>query len=54
MPRNPFHTALLFEWGDGRLPGAYAALGHVFRMLASTARAFGVDRRLQARYSRLR
>jgi hypothetical protein len=26
MPRNPLHAALLGEMGEGRLPGAYAAL----------------------------
>jgi mannose-6-phosphate isomerase-like protein (cupin superfamily) len=50
MPRNPLHTALLFEWGDGRLPGAYALLGRVFGVLARVAKLTGVDRRLIARY----
>ena len=52
MPRNPLHLALLLDWGHGRMPGVYAALGLVLRLLAVVARALGIDRRLQARYSR--
>jgi quercetin dioxygenase-like cupin family protein len=52
MPRNPLHTALLLDWGDGKKPGVYAVLGLVFRLLAVVARVLGTDRRLQARYSR--
>ena len=51
LPRNPLHTALLLEWGDGRLPGAYAILDRGLRLLARLARAAGVDRRLQQRYA---
>jgi mannose-6-phosphate isomerase-like protein (cupin superfamily) len=50
LPRNPLHTALLLEWGDGRLPGAYAVLERGLRLLARVARAAGVDRRLTQRY----
>jgi quercetin dioxygenase-like cupin family protein len=50
MPRNPLHAGLLLEWGDGRLPGAYAILDRGLRLLARLARATGVDRRLQQRY----
>ncbi|MDA0179238.1 cupin domain-containing protein [Solirubrobacter phytolaccae] len=50
MPRNPLHAALLLEWGDGRLPGAYAILERGLRLLARVARAAGVDRRLERRY----
>jgi mannose-6-phosphate isomerase-like protein (cupin superfamily) len=50
MPRNPLHAALLLEWGDGRLPGAYAILERGLRLLARLARAAGIDRRLQERY----
>lgn len=51
MPRNPLHTALLLEWGDSCLPGAYAALERVFRLLARLARHRGVDRALLERYA---
>ncbi len=50
LPRNPLHTALLFAWGDGRLPGAHAVLEPIFRLLAWVARAAGTDRALIARY----
>lgn len=50
LPRNPLQTALLFEWGDGRLPGAYAILERGFRLLARVARLAGTDRKLLARY----
>ncbi len=47
---NPLHTALLLEWGDGRLPGAYAILERALRLLARLARVAGVDRRFTHRY----
>ena len=50
MPRNPLYTALLLEWGDGRLPGAYAVMEQGLRLLARVARLAGVDRKLVARY----
>ena len=51
MPRNPMHTALLFAWGDARMPGAYALLEPGFRLLARIARRIGIDRELQQRYA---
>lgn len=51
MPRNPLHTALLLDWGDARLPGAYALLGHGLRLLARIARRVGIERKLQERYA---
>ena len=50
MPRNPLHAALLLRWGDGELPGLYAALDPIFRLLAAIARRAGVERRLLLRY----
>jgi mannose-6-phosphate isomerase-like protein (cupin superfamily) len=50
MPRNPLHTALLLAWGDGRMPGVYAALEPVFRLLVWIARQAGIDRELEERY----
>jgi hypothetical protein len=50
VPRNPLHTALLLEWGETRLPGAFAVLERGLRLLALVARLAGVDRRLMARY----
>jgi mannose-6-phosphate isomerase-like protein (cupin superfamily) len=50
MPRNPLHAALLLEWGDSRLPGAYAVLERALRLLARIARRTGVDRDLLQRY----
>ncbi len=51
MPRNLLHTALLLEWGDGRLPGAYALLERGLRLLAAIARRRGIDRELGERYA---
>ena len=51
MPKNPLHAALILEWGDGRLPGAYAPLERGLRALARFARRLGVERRLIARYA---
>jgi mannose-6-phosphate isomerase-like protein (cupin superfamily) len=52
LPKNPYHTALLFEWGEGRLPGVFAFLEPVFRLLARRARRKGIDRELEERYAR--
>lgn len=52
LPKNLYHTALLFEWGEGRLPGVFAVLEPVFRLLARGARRKGIDRDLEAKYCR--
>ena len=52
LPKNLYHTALLFEWGEGRLPGIFALLEPVFGLLARRARRKGIDRKLEARYVR--
>jgi hypothetical protein len=52
LPKNLYHTALLFEWGEGRMPGVFAILEPVFRLLAKRARRKGIDRELEARYCR--
>ena len=52
LPKNPYHTALLFDWGEGRLPGIFAFLEPLFRLLARRARRKGIDRQLEARYCR--
>ncbi len=51
MPRNPLHAALLLDWGDGELPGAYAVLDRGLRLLARVARLARVDRGLLQRYA---
>ena len=51
-PKNPYHLALAFEWGEGRLPGVFAVLEPVFRLLAKRARRRGIDRELEDRYLR--
>lgn len=50
LPKNLYHTALLFEWGEGRLPGIFALLEPLFGLLARRARRKGIDRQLEARY----
>ena len=52
LPKNLYHTALLFEWGEGRLPGIFALLEPLFGLLARRARRKGIDRELEARYVR--
>ena len=52
LPKNLYHTALLFEWGEGRMPGVFAVLKPVFRLLARRARRKGIDKELEARYCR--
>ncbi len=51
-PKNPYQLALAFEWGEGRLPGVFAILEPVFRLLAKRARRKGIDKELEARYCR--
>ena len=51
-PKNPYHLALAFEWGEGRLPGVFATLEPVFRLLAKRARRKGIDKELEAKYCR--
>lgn len=50
-PCNLLHTALLLEWGDARLPCAYAVLERGLRLLAAIARRLGIDRELVKRYA---
>ncbi len=52
LPKNLYHMALLFEWGEGRMPGVFAVLEPVFRLLAKRARRKGIDRELEAKYCR--
>ncbi len=50
LPKNLYHTALLFEWGEGRMPGLFGVLEPVFRLLAKRARRKGIDKDLERRY----
>lgn len=50
-PRNPLHLALLLEWGDMSLPGAFALVAPVLRALAAVARRVGVAAELERRYT---
>lgn len=52
LPKNPHHTALLFEWGEGRMPGVFALLGPLLGLLARRAKRKGIDRELEAKYCR--
>jgi mannose-6-phosphate isomerase-like protein (cupin superfamily) len=52
LPKNLYHTALLFEWGEGRMPGLFGVFEPVFRLLAKRARRKGIDKELEARYCR--
>jgi quercetin dioxygenase-like cupin family protein len=51
-PKNLYHLALAFEWGEGRLPGVFTIVEPLFRLLAKRARRKGIDRELEARYCR--
>lgn len=50
LPKNLYHTALLFEWGEGRMPGVFTLLEPLMRLLAKRAKRKGIDRELEARY----
>jgi mannose-6-phosphate isomerase-like protein (cupin superfamily) len=50
VPRNPLHAALVLDMGEVHLPGAYAVLQRVLRLLAGVARWRGVDREFERRY----
>ena len=52
LPKNLYHTALLFEWGEGRMPGIFTLIGPLMRLLAKRARREGIDRELETRYCR--
>ena len=52
LPKNLYHTALLFEWGEGRMPGVFTLVEPLMRLLAKRARRKGIDRELEARYCR--
>ncbi len=52
IPKNLYHLAVLLEWSEIRLPGAFTAAEPLFRLLARRARHKGVDRELEARYCR--
>jgi mannose-6-phosphate isomerase-like protein (cupin superfamily) len=51
-PRNLYHLALLLEWSDIRLPGAFTVAEPLFRLLARRARHNGIDKELEATYDR--
>ncbi|MGH3146162.1 MAG: cupin domain-containing protein [Rubrobacter sp.] len=50
LPKNLYHTALLFEWGEGRMPGIFTVMQPLMRLLAKRAQCKGIDRELEARY----
>ncbi len=52
IPKNLYHLAVLLEWSEQRLPGAFTVAEPLFRLLARRARRKGVDRELEARYCR--
>lgn len=52
LPKNPYHTALLFEWGEGRMPGIFTVMQPLMQLLAKRARRKGIDKELEARYCR--
>lgn len=51
-PKNLYYTALLLEWSDIRLPGAFTVAEPLFRLLAKRARRKGIDKELEAKYCR--
>ncbi len=53
-PKNLYYLALLFEWSEIRLPRIFTVAEPLFRLLARRARRKGIDRELEAKYSRLR
>ena len=51
-PKNPYHLALILEWSDMRLSGVFSVAEPLFRLLAKRARRKGIDKELEAKYSR--
>ena len=51
-PKNPYHMALLLDWAEIRVPGLFALIDPLMRLLARRARRKGIDRQLEARYCR--
>ena len=52
MPRSIYHLAVILDWGDIRLPGAFTVAEPVLRFLAKRARQRGIDRALERKYCR--
>ncbi|HEV2124970.1 MAG TPA: cupin domain-containing protein [Chloroflexota bacterium] len=52
VPKNLSYMALLMEWSDMRMPGAFAAFEPLLRFIAMCARRKGIDRKLEAAYCR--
>jgi mannose-6-phosphate isomerase-like protein (cupin superfamily) len=50
VPKNVYDAVVIGDWSDMRLPGVYALLNPVFRLLLRRARHLGVDHDLEARY----
>ncbi|CAA9388294.1 MAG: hypothetical protein AVDCRST_MAG03-416 [uncultured Rubrobacteraceae bacterium] len=51
-PKSPYHLALLLEWSEIRLPGAFTVAEPLFRLLARRARRKGIDKKLESEYCR--
>ena len=49
IPRNPLHTVLILDWSDMLVPGPLS-LRPLLKLLATLARALGVERALERRY----
>ena len=52
IPKNPYQLAVILEWSEMRLPGAFSLMAPVFRVLAGRARRKGIDRELEDAYCR--
>jgi hypothetical protein len=50
LPKRLDHAALLFEIGEGRVPGILSLMMPVMRLLARKARARGVEKELMDKY----
>jgi mannose-6-phosphate isomerase-like protein (cupin superfamily) len=50
LPTNLYHLAVLFVLGEGMVPGVFALLMPVFRMLAARARKKGIEQELIRTY----
>jgi quercetin dioxygenase-like cupin family protein len=50
LPKNIYHLAVIFELGEGRLPGVMSLMMPVFRVLAARARKKGIEQELIKKY----
>lgn len=52
VPKNLYHLALLFKWGDTNVPGIFSLIEPVMGWLANRAVKKGIEKELVSKYCR--